>query len=335
MGTPRSFPSLTGPARLLLGWWYALVVAIVSVPVVFGATWQETTPSTALERSWPDGVELLAASELDVASGDYMWKTETGTVPSEPDDPRTTGPGVLVAVTGTLLAQLNESDTVRLEPGAALVLHEDDELVIASAHDTDADYLIVELLAENDVSTGDENVIGPIALDDGMHTLALLNLPFHQTDEATLDSVLEGSVRPGISIMHGEEGIPTSMATDGNFDRWVVLLYPYDDAPIEEPDLTVPDAPSGPIQPVAPASPAPASPTATSEATGTPTATATSTPTTTPTATATATLSPTPTNTPTPTQSPTPTFTPTPMQVPPTQTPMPTSPPTQAPTEAG
>ncbi len=347
MGTRRSLLALPPSARLLVGWWYLVIVSLVSVPVVFGSAMRQTdeATTTALDRAWPPGVQLLAASELDLDGGDWEWRVLTREAPGERGDPLPTGPGILIAVQGALLAQVNGTDTLRLEAGSALLLQDGDDVEIMGAIGPDLVlpvFLLIDLHDdEGDDAEGDR--IGPMRLATGRHTLVLLNLPADEADEGTLDAVMTDAVRPGVSIMHGDEGIPETPDPAIVYDRWVVALHPSDDVPAEAPPVTQRVGSDAPIQPLLPdASPA-GSPgnaatstgTPTSTSTNTPTATATGTPTNTPTATATGTPTDTPTATPTftPTDTPTatPTFTPTST---PTNTPTatPTSTPTNTPT---
>jgi hypothetical protein len=222
------------------------------------------------------------------------------------------------------------------------VLFEDDRVVVNGENSADTEFLVIELVELAQASPAEDSVpIGPLTVPAGEYTMALVNVPATIADQATIDTVMGDSLRPGVSIAHDDTGVPSQLDPATEYARWIVALYP-----------TGSDAP-GPVSlPTAtrPTSTAPsASPTTTATSTAaatptyTPTSTTAATPTYTPTVTPTftptypPTVSPTPTDTPTVTPTFTPTNTPTvtPTATPtntPTVTPSPT--PTNTPTEA-
>jgi hypothetical protein len=332
---------LVAPSRLLLATGLIFLSLLISGQLVLGTSRQATEEGTAAaNRSWPEGAELLAAHELTLSSGSYLWHitTRTITVDDEDEESFETGPGIVIASSGDLLVQLNEVDTLRLAEGAALTLHDEDRVLITGANDDPASYLVVELLDEAAAADreDDGNQVGPLTVPAGDYTLALVNLAAEFTDDATVQEVLSDALRPGVSIIHNEEGVPDQREPNEEYDFWIVALYPVAtstptaEAPATDAGPGAPQATVVATTPAPPASPTAtltASPTVTATSTATATATgmATNTPTSTPTVTPT--VTPTATPTVTPTVTPTPTFTPTatPTDVPPTNTPEPTA----------
>lgn len=332
MTTHRSLSSVSARA-------ITVVVLLLSSLAMFGGValgrTQQAEPPSVLERTWPEGVELLAAQDLDLPAGEYQWQISTLTAPPEDAERLEVHPAILIAVSDAILVQINDVETIRLNSGAALPLQEDDEIVMTSAVDDPADYLLVELVNVDDVEPGDtENQVGPLTVPEGAFTMVLVNLPADATDTATAEEVIEEALRPGVLISHDDEGIPAEVVPGQEYDRWIVALYPSSDS-AETPTPTPTKAPaqqsvpSRTTQPTATFTP---TATATATATSTPTATATAIPTVTATSTATATATATATPTTMPTA--TATSTPTPTMVPPTNTPVPTPttvPPTNTP----
>lgn len=297
----------------------------------------DTPMPDVLEMTWPEGVELLAAQVFELDEDDYQWRISLLTTEDEPEQAIETGRGVVIAVSGAMLVQRNEGEFVRLEAGAALLLQEDDEVSVTSVSDEPVEYLIIELLPFAEDNTVDESsLVGPLEVSAGGYAMVLLNLPADATNETAAEQVIDGALRPGVSIAYTEDGIPDRLESDEEYDRFILALYPPYVEPTPVPTTVAPTAvparptfvPAAPTTPATPTATATATATATNTpsptATITPTATATNTPTVTPTAATTNTPSPTPTNVP----SPTPTDTPTAV---PTNTPVPTPLPTNTP----
>ncbi|HEV2072564.1 MAG TPA: hypothetical protein VGR29_02885 [Thermomicrobiales bacterium] len=314
------------PERVII----VLLIILVALATYGGAAFgmnQEADSPSVVEREWPEGVELLAAQELDLEAGEYQWQITTLTAPAENAEPLEVRHGVLIALNGAILVGFDDDEVIRLNTGAALPLQDEDEeaeIAVTSAGDAPVEFLVVELVNLDDVEPDDtENEVGPLTVPEGAFTLVLVNLPAAVTDDTTAEQVIEDALRPGVLISHTDEGIPAEIVAGQEYDRWIVALYPSTDSPTATPTPTVAppqqQAPPRTTLPTATSTPtATVTPTATATATTTPTATATSTPTAT--ATATATSTPTmvpPTNTPVPT--------PTPTMVPPTNTPEPTA----------
>jgi|GEM_PF-2943739 len=310
---------LLTPTRLLmLGTALFLIGLVIPGQLVWGTSKQtEENRTAAAEMTWPEGATLLAGQELTLPGAEYQWHITTPT--TAPDAPATfdSGHGVIVAITDPILVQINATDTLRLEGGAALVLHEGDRVIVDSAGDTPVKFLAIELLRSADAVARSDggSQVGPLQVPDGAYTLALIDLDAAHTDDATVQQVLADALRPGVSIIHDETGIPDQRDTSQQYDLWIAALYPNGTA--QPPQAPVSSGNTGQSQASAAATtPAPpASPTATSTMTATATATTdpdiTATPTNTPTITPTATPTYTPTITPTATPTYTPTVTPT------------------------
>lgn len=303
--------------------------------IALGRSQQPDTPMPSVtEMTWPEGAELLAAQVFTLDEDDYQWRISLLTAGDEPGQPTETGRGVVVAMTGTLLLHVNDEDFVRLDAGAALTLHEEDEFTATSVEGDPVEYLVIELLPfAEDNTTEESNLVGPIDVAAGGYALVLLNLPADMTTDMAAEQVIDGALRPGVSIAYTEDGLPERLEAEEDYDRFIVALYPPAGistlTPVVVPPTAVPTVPPPPTRvPVTPTTEA--SPTASATVpvaqtpipTNTPMPTATSAPTMTPTATATATLAPTPTATSTPTPVPTPVPTNTPE---PTETPEPTA----------
>jgi hypothetical protein len=296
---------------LVVSRWFLLVVMVFSALTAIGQalpgsgqTRQLDTPMpTISEMSWPEGVELLAAQTFVLPEGDLQWRISI----HQADDLRgqvfETGRGVVVAVNGTILLEVNGQDYIRLQQGAAYTLHEEDELTATSVGDDPVDVLVIELLPfAEDNTTSASNLVGPLSVEAGGHALVLLNLPSDSATTTEAREVISGALQPAVSIAYNDEGIPETLETGEEYGRWIVALYP--PTPPSTPPPAVPEETTAP-----PATPASSTPT--TAATPTATATATVTPTATATATATATVSPTPADTPTATATSTPSDTPT------------------------
>jgi hypothetical protein len=255
-----------------------LLISLVALgDIALGATQQSgPAPLSAAERSWPEGVELLAAQELDLAAGDYQWQNSTLAAPPEDGELLEVRPAILIAVSGELLVEVNDVETIRLKTGAALPLQDEDEIVVTSASDDPAEYLLVELVNLDDAEPDNtENQVGPLTVPEGAFTMVLVNISADVNDDATAQRVIEDALRPGVSIAHTNEGIPTGIFPDMEYDRWIVALYPTGE-PVATAELS--DAPEAPeptalptlVPPVVatlPARPTAPPPTATSAAT--------------------------------------------------------------------
>lgn len=311
-------------ADVLSRWLIALVFVVGGVfTVAQGASGQsdraELEPPSVIDMTWPEGVELLAAQVFTLEEDEYQWRLALKTTETGPGRVEESGRGVIIAVTGTILVERNEEDFIRLESGAAMVLHEDDEIMVTGMGDDPADYLVIEFLPYAEDNTTDEsNLVGPLEVSEGGYALVLLNLPADMTSEMAADQVIDGALRPGVSIAYTEEGIPERLEAGVEYDRWILALYPPADLSTPVPPTSAPPPPPAPTATQAPAGTPASTPTATeaptATATMTPTATATATMAPTATATATATTAPTATATATATATevpPTPTFTPT------------------------
>lgn len=323
-----------------------MVLMLLAMLAVYGGTEvggnQQSQAPSAAEMTWPEGVELLAAQALTLPSGEYQWQITTLTAPTQDAEPTDVHRGVLIAVNGAVLVEINQEDTIRLNSGAALILHENDSIVTTSAEDGEADFLMIELVTSEDAEPGETgSLVGPLEVPEGGFLMVLLNLPTDVNNDETAQQVIQGALRPGVSISHNGEGIPETVVSGEEYERWIVGLYPYADAngTVEgpEPGGTSAESPAlvtPPIQARPPAATSTPTPTAvaTPAATTTPTPTAAASPTATmtPTATDTPTATVTATATATATATVTPTATSTPTMIPPTPTPPPT--PTMVPT---
>lgn len=287
---------------------------------------------SVLDLSWPEGVQLLAGQVVELDEDQYQWRVSMGQATGPTGEPNESGRGVVLGVTGAVMVEVDGVDATRLDAGDALLVHDEDEVSVANAADEPSDYLTIELLPFAEDNTTDAgNLVGPIDVDEGLYALVLLNLPADDTTGTTAEQVIDGALRPGVSIAYTEDGIPGQLDPNTDYDRWILALFPLEVASTPVPPTIAPAAPTAP-----PATPSQSTPTA-------PPATPTMTPTVTPTATATVTptadVSPTPTDTPTVTPSPTATDTPTatatatatPTEVPPTNTPEPSPTPTDVP----
>lgn len=319
---------LTPTRLLLLGTALFLIGLVIPGQLVWGTNQQPDQDRTAAAgMTWPEGANLLAGQELTLPGAEYQWHITTPTTGPDATVAFDSGNGVIVAITDPILVQINTTDTLRLEAGAALTLHEHDHVVVDTAGDAPAKFLAIELLRTPDAAarTDGGNQVGPLQVPDGGYTLILVNLDAAHTDDPTVQQVLADALRPGVSIIHNDAGIPDQRDANQQYDLWITALYPNGAA--APPQAPASGGNTGQSQASAAATtPAPpASPTATSTMTATSTTTATATATTDPNATATPTS--TPTNTPTVTPTATPTNTPT---VTPTATP--TNTPTVTPT---
>jgi len=291
----------------------------------FGIAQQPGTTSPALERmaTWPDGVDLLAATGLDLRQGEYQWQMTKVTAQgmsgaSAPQgEPLTVEHGVLIAISGPVLVQVNGDDVVRVEQGGGLLLTQGDRIVPVSPDNAPVEAELVEIVRLADASTSrtpDQTV--PVSIPEGGYTLILMNVPSEMNDGSTPQQLIEGAIRPGISIAHTDNAIPAQLDPMVRYALWITALFPTGEVQTPESGMVnvLPTATTS-ASPFAGSPTAAASPTATSTATvtatPTETPTVTATPTDTPTATPTETPSPTPTDTPTVTPSPTPTDTPT------------------------
>lgn len=301
---------------------------------VLGQEDSEDSPSV-LDLSWPEGVQLLAGQVVELDEDQYQWRVSIAQATGPAGEPNESGRGVVLGVTGAVMVEVDGADVTRLDAGDALLVHDEAEVGVANAADEPSDYLTIELLPFAEDNTTDAgNLVGPIDVDEGIYALVLLNLPADDTTGTTAEQVIDGALRPGVSIAYTEDGIPGQLDPNTEYDRWILALFPLEVASTPEAPTIAPAPPTAP-----PATPSQSTPTMAA----TPTVTATVTPTATVTATATATLtptadvSPTPTDTPTVTPSPTPTDTPTatatvtPTDVPPTNTPEPSPTPTETP----
>jgi hypothetical protein len=306
-----------------------LVIASASVALGQDSAQPDAPASSILELLWPNAVELLAGLELDLEDGQYEWVVTEHVATDQPGESLEAKPGVLLAVSGPIHVLVNDDVLVQLQAGAAIAMEEGDEIVVVSASAYEEEYLVIELVTSDDaerVVTGETvELVGPVRVEGGRHALVLLNMPVAVTIDLTADQVIEGAIRPAVSIAHIGNQIPASLSDAHNYDRWIVALFPLADAEPAGTPTTAPSPPA-PSAPPAPTQPRPTEP-ATPSATETPTATVTATATATATATSTATVTPTSTPTNTPTN--TPTSTPTNTPVPPTNTP--TSTPTNTP----
>jgi hypothetical protein len=281
-----------------------------------------TGAPSVIGMTWPNGVELLAGHQLDLDAGDYEWRISTREAPTTPGEPVETGNGVVVAVSGSVLIERNESEIVRLERGAALTVGEGDSLVVVSDGEDPADFLLIELVEVSAPQPGNEtDVVGPLTVQGGGHAMVLLNVPVAVTIDVTLDEIIDGSLRPAVSIAHTDNEIPETISASRNYDRWIVALFPPEEAPVVTEATSAPTSAPEVVPSPTTAPSMPASPTATATATATATETATNTPTSTPTetpvpATEASTVTPTNTMVP-PTEAPAETPTETPVTPPP------------------
>lgn len=311
---------VTRHARLahLIRWMIASSLMVILVLASAGtAPGQESAQpgapaSSILEMTWPNGVELLAGREMDLDEGQYEWVVTERVATDRPGDAVEVNPGVLLAVSGPIHVLLNGDSLVQLQAGAAMPIDEGDEIVVVSASAYDEDYLVIELLTSEDaerVVTGPTvDLVGPVRVLGGNHALMLMNLPVAVTIDLTPDQVIEGAIRPAVSIAHIGNQIPESLSDAHNYDRWIVALFPLADAAPDATPTVAPPQPTAPPAPPTQAPPPPPPPTqpATPPATETPTEEPTPVPTVEPTA--------------EPTEEPSPTTVP-PTQVPPTVAP--------------
>jgi len=309
---------------------FALVVALG--PGATGTARQATTPTPAtspafdLLASWPKGVTLMAATELDLPSGSYEWHMTALTATDTLGDPIEVHRGVLIAVSGPVLVQINGTDVARVEQGAGLVLREGDEIRLQGEGVNPVDVETIELVRDTEFAPDDApDQTVAITIPGGAYTHVLVNLPEELNDGSTAQEIIAGATRPGVSISHTEDEIPATLEPDRRYALWITALFPSGpgtsgtttgggSTPIP---ATTPTPPSSPVATITPTMPGSPTVTATWTPTVTPTETATGTPTDTPTATATA----------TPTDTPTATATATPTEVPATATATPTEPP--------
>jgi hypothetical protein len=206
-----------------------LLVSLVALgDIALGAIQQSgSEPPSAAERAWPEGVELLAAQELDLPAGEYQWQNSTLAGPPRDGELLEVRPGLLIALNGAILVEVNDVETIRLQTGAALPLQDEDEIVVTSAGDAPVEYLVVELVSLTEVEPDDtENRVGPLTVPEGTFTMVLVNLPADVNDDATAQQVIESALRPGVSITHTDEGLPTEVVAGQEYDRWIVALYP-------------------------------------------------------------------------------------------------------------
>jgi hypothetical protein len=339
--TPRaSFSPATRRAAVLTVVLVSLLVALGLRSL--GIAQQPGTTSPALERmaTWPNGVDLLAATGLDLRQGEYQWQMTKVTAQgmsgasAVPGSPLTVEHGVLIAISGPVLVQVNGKDVVRVERGGGMLLKQGDQIVPVSPDSAPVEAELVEIVRLADVSTArtpDQTV--PISIPEGGYTLILMNVPSELNDGSTPQKLIDGAIRPGISIAHTDNAIPAQLDPIVRYALWITALFPTGEVKTPESGMVNVLPTRSAASPTAGSPTAAASPTSTSTATATTTATATATETSTATdtptatATATATVTPTPTDTPTVTPSPTPTDTPTV-----TPSPTPTDTPTVTPT---
>jgi hypothetical protein len=321
------------PSRVFVAVGLLLLSLVLSLQLMLAASQQPDQQGTAaVRRNWPEGAELLAARELDLPAGEYEWRVSQLTASRTDAASFEANPGFVLSILDPILVQTNEEETLRLTDGAGAVLFDNDRVVVNGEGATSSsDVLIVELVGLSQPPSADSFPVGPLTVPAGSYTMVLVNLPADIANETTIEAVIRGSLRPGVSIAHDDSGIPAPVDPATQYARWIIALYPSGSrGPVSAP--TVVTAGSSPVSSSTPA----ASPTATATATSpaTPTYTPTWTPTVTPTFTPTwtPTVTPTPTDTPTATVTPTPTDTPT---VTPTATPTstPTNTPTSTPTD--
>ena len=279
----------------------------------------EVSPALERARTWPDGIALMAATGLDLRAGEYEWQMTQLTAQETPGSEVIVEHGVLIAISGPVLVQVNGEDVVRVEQGRAMLLRQGDRILPVSETTTPVDVELVEIvrLADaNPARTPDQAV--PISITEGAYTLMLMDVPSELNDGATPQRLIEGATRPGVSIAHTENAIPAQLDPTVRYALWIAALFPNGQAPAPTAGapttaaISVTASPTATIPTGSPTAMATATAPATTTATATTTVTATATATATPTNTPTATPSPTPTNTPTVTPSPTPTNTPTP-----------------------
>src|SRR5687768_5453371 len=124
---------LSAPVRLV-GVAILLLVLSVYGSVVLGRSQPTATqvPSFDAASAWPDGVDLLAAQAISLPAGDYQWQITNLTALPDSGEPFEVHEGVLIAASGAVLVQINDVDTIRLNNGAALPVHEGDRVVATS-----------------------------------------------------------------------------------------------------------------------------------------------------------------------------------------------------------
>lgn len=217
--------------RLVLVSCLVLTSLAISARIVLGTDEPAALGRTAASlRELPQGADLLAAQELTLTNDSFLWHVASEITPAENVDAETieVESGVIIASSGPILVQMNETDTIRLEAGASLTLHDKDSIIVTGAGDEPARYLVVELLSESDAGkrTGDGNQVGPLSVPDGEYTLALIHLDADHTDDATVQQVSSDSIRPGVSIIHDEDGVPEKRDPNTKYDLWIVALFP-------------------------------------------------------------------------------------------------------------
>lgn len=222
---------LSGLARWCIA---SAIAAGMMFPLGYVTSGQDQQSDTRMpdvhEMSWPQGVEMLAAQVFTLEEGEVQWRVTTLEAAEEPGQSMETGRGVMVPVNGTLLVEVNGTDYVRLETGAALTFQSEDEIAVASATEAPVEYLMIELLPYADDNTTDEsNLVGPVEVGDGGYALVLLNLPADMTTDMAAEQVIEGALRPGVSIAYTDEGIPDRLETDEDYHRFIAALYPAED----------------------------------------------------------------------------------------------------------
>lgn len=323
----------------------SVLAILIAIPVHL-ALGVESVPANDGTRAsrmvWPEGVDLLAAVELNLPGGGYDWQITVLTL-DETDTAFNARNGILVTASGTALVQVNGRETLRVERNDALAMFEGDRWQLRSADGERATVLVAELLPEWAPRTDDDaSIIGRLDVPAGDATMILVNLDKDRAVDTAQEEVMQDALRPGVSIRHDEAGIPDAPDPSTSYDRWVIALFAYgggQPAPVPTQPPTTPQPIASPTNPATPT--VTGTPTTAGTPTNTPTATDTPTPTNTPMETYTPTPSPTSTDTPTPTPSPTPTDTPTPTPSPtptntptPTPSPTPTDTPTPTPTNA-
>jgi len=304
------------PPLLLL----TVLAALIAIPVHLALGVEGIPADNGTEASrmtWPEGATLLAAAELSLPAGSYDWQVTTLAL-TEDETAFISGNGVLVTASGNALTQLNGRETIRLERNAALTMGEGDRWQLRAADDERATALAIELVSAGAAHPGDDVAfVGPLDVPGGNATMVLVDLDKDLAADSAPDEVMQGALRPGVSIRHDQTGVPVAPEPNQPYDRWIVALFPHgggQSAPIATQPPTTPLPATSPTMPATPTATAPGTPTYTPTSTPTePMPTATWTPTPTPTEpmpTATWTPTPTPTE-PMPTATWTPTPTPT------------------------
>ena len=198
-------------ALLLLG------VLVTFGPGAHGTTQQATPPATspalALFTAWPPGVTLLAATELELTGDTYEWQVTALRATDAPGEVLDVHDGVLIAVSGPVLVQVNGTEVSRVAQGSALVLREGDQIRLLAETSQPVDVETVELAREADVApddTPDQTI--PITLPGGTYTLVQANVPENLNEGTTPQQVIAGAIRPGVSISHTQDAIPATLA---------------------------------------------------------------------------------------------------------------------------